>query len=68
MMQKANLVPGESFSIIYALYDYNIFSDIDNLQIVKLMTHIFNAIFYFCIMQVFLHFFPINFAEVIETC
>ena len=31
MKQKANLVPEEFYSIFYTVYDYYIFSNIDNL-------------------------------------
>ena len=31
MKQKANLVPEEFYSIFYAIYNYYIFSNIDNL-------------------------------------
>ena len=31
MKQKANLVPEKFYSIFYAIYDYYIFSNIDNL-------------------------------------
>ena len=59
MKQKANLVPEEFHSIFYAIYNYYIFSNIDNLLIGKLMTYIFN-IFRVFIMQVFLQFFANN--------
>ena len=60
MKQKANLVPEEFYSIFYAIYNYYIFSNIDNLLIGKLMTYIFNIIFRVFIMQVFLQFFATN--------
>ena len=42
----------------FAMYNYNIFSNIDNLQTGKLMTYILNMlIFCVSIMQVFLHVF-----------
>ena len=57
MKQMANLVPEKLYSFFYALHNYYIFSNIDNLEIKELMTFIFNTIFRICIMQVFLHFF-----------
>ena len=54
MKQKANLVPEEFYSVFYAVCNYCIFR-IDNLEIGKLMTYIFNVILCVCIMQVVLH-------------
>ena len=66
MKQKVNVVSQEFYSIFYSIYNYYIFRNIANLKIRKLITYIFNIIFCVSIMQAFLHFSAISFADVCE--
>ena len=48
----------------YSMYNYNIFRNVNYLQIGKLMTYIFNITFIVSTMQVFLHVFAISFVKI----
>ena len=67
MKQKANLVPEQFYSNFYVMYKYNIFSNIGNLQTVKMMTYIQYDILCLFHVSISSFFFAIRFVEAIKT-